>query len=95
MGLTDPTMEARFNALSQNTALIAVDFDGIADDACRRKFQGIPTSWTLKREQIDALLQVGESLLANDPDFSKLLAITGAAAPALPSLEATCKGLKF
>ncbi len=83
------------NEVVENTALIQVDFDAIADRACRRKFQSIATSWTLKDEEIDGLLQVGGALLANDPDFKALLRITGAAAPALPSLREVCGALSF
>lgn len=95
LDLADPQHEERFHKLAENTALIAIDFDAIADTACRRKFQGIATSWTLPPEEIDALLEVGGALLANDPAFADLLRITGAPAPALPSLQETCQSLRF
>ena len=91
----DPVLVERFQQLNRNTAMISIDFDAIADQTCRRKFQGIATSWALGKEEIDSLLQVGEALLANDPQFSKLLAITGAAAPDLPGLNETCENLAF
>lgn len=95
LALKDPTNADRFHKLARNTALISIDFDAIADDTCRRKFQGIPTSWTLKPEQTDAVLRVGGALLANDPAFGDLLRITGAPEPDLPSLEETCATLRF
>ncbi|MBL8688459.1 MAG: patatin-like phospholipase family protein [Rhodospirillaceae bacterium] len=85
----------RFAALARNTALVTIDFDAIADDACRRKFQSIPTSWHIKKEQVDALLEVGGALLANDPSFAKLLSLAGAARPDLPTLADTCGKLAF
>lgn len=95
LDLADKTAAERFQKLGRNTALISVDFDAIADQGCRRKFQGIPTSWTLERAQIDAVLQVGGALLANDPAFADLLRITAAPRPALPSLKETCETLGF
>jgi NTE family protein len=95
LALADPTHADRFHKLAQDTALVSIDFDAIADSTCRRKFQGIPTSWTLKPEQIDAVLRVGGALLTNDPAFADLLRITGASQPALPSLEETCAMLRF
>ncbi len=93
--LADATRADRFRQLAKDTALISIDFDAIADDTCRRKFQSIPTSWTLKPEQADAVLQVGGALLANDPAFTKLLQITGASNTDFPSLEETCAMLRF
>ncbi len=95
MSLADPTRARRFQSLAENTALISIDFDAIADRECRRSFQGIDTSWTLEAEEIDALLQVGGALLANDPEFSDLLRITGAPQTDLPTLEETCAMLRF
>lgn len=90
-GLTDPRAEARFAALEKNTALISVDFDAIAEETCRRKFQAIATSWTLPPRQVDALLEVGQALLANDPAFDRhLLPILDAARPELPTLTHAC-----
>jgi len=93
LALADPTHAARFHNLAANTALISVDFDAIADNSCRRKFQSIPTSWTLDSREVDALMRVGEALLANDPAFADLLRLTGARRPNLPSLAEACTGL--
>ena len=90
LALADPAHADRFHDLASNTALISIDFDAIADDACRRRFQAIPTSWTLKPKDIDAVLRVGPALLGNDPAFADLLRITGAQRPSLPSLAEAC-----
>ncbi len=95
MALADPTRAERFHRLAENTALVSIDFDAIADTTCRRKFQSVPTSWTLKPEQIDAVLRVGGALLANDPAFEDLLRITDAARPDLPDLQEVCTSLQF
>lgn len=88
--LADPVHADRFRALAQNTALISVDFDAIADERCRRSFHTIPTSWTLAPQEIDAVMRVGEALLGNDPSFADLLRLTGAPRPILPSLKEVC-----
>ena len=92
--LGDPVQQARFKALAANTALISVDFDAIIDADCRRKYHSIPTSWSLDKTQVDALMKVGGALLANDPEFPALLRVTGGtlAAP-LPTLAEACAAL--
>lgn len=92
MTLGDPVQGERFRLLAANTALIAVDFDAIPEPVCRRKFHAIPTSWTLKPREVDAVLRIGGALLANDPAFADLLRITGAQPPALPTLQQVCEG---
>ena len=94
LALADPQKEAIYHALAMNTAMISVDFDAIVDENCRRKFQSIPTSWSLKPQQINAVLQVGQALLGSDPEFSHLLEITGGTLKdRLPSVEEACKAL--
>ncbi|OOO01354.1 MAG: hypothetical protein USCGTAYLOR_02450 [Chromatiales bacterium USCg_Taylor] len=94
LALADPVNEARFRSMAENTVLISVDFDAIADSECRRKYQAIPTSWTLEQNQIDAVQTMGQALLANDSAFADLLRITaGRADPSLPSLETACAAL--
>jgi hypothetical protein len=71
-----------------------VDFDAIVDENCRRKFQSIPTSWSLEPQQINAVLQVGQALLGSDPEFPRLLEITGGTLKdRLPSVAEACKAL--
>lgn len=92
LALADPKKEAIFHALAGNTALISVDFDAIVDDDCRRKYHSIPTSWSLDTKQVDAMLTVGQALLASDPAFEMLLKITGGTVTAPPpSVDEACK----
>jgi NTE family protein len=94
LSLHDTVKQARFKELAENTALVSIDFDAIVDADCRRKFQSISTSWSLPKQQIDALMKVGGALLANDPDFSKVLALTGGTVTApLPDIADACKAL--
>lgn len=80
--------------ISNNTFLISIDFDAIENAGCRAAYHSIPTSWTLKSEQVDAILKIGPALLQADPDFPKVLAATGGslAAP-LPKVDTACKAL--
>lgn len=92
LALADPRKEAIYHALAENTALVSVDFDAIVDENCRRKYHSIPTSWSLDAKQVDALLIVGQALLAGDPQFADLLQITGGTLTAqLPSVDEACK----
>lgn len=75
--LADPSKEQLFRDLAANTALISIDFDAIVDADCRRKFHSIPTSWSLTKAQIDAVMKIGPALLAHDPAFEKLKTIVG------------------
>ncbi|HJY82134.1 MAG TPA: patatin-like phospholipase family protein [Candidatus Binatia bacterium] len=92
LALADPKKEAVYHALAGNTALISVDFDAIVDEDCRRKYHSIPTSWSLKAKQVDAVLVMGQALLASDPEFADLLKLTGGTITApLPSVGEACK----
>ena len=94
LDLGDPQKKARFQALAQNTALISIDFDAIVDPDCRRKYHSIPTSWSLDGKQIDAVFKVGQALLSTDPDFQKLLALTGGTvAHPMPTVADACAAL--
>jgi len=94
LALGDPAKEARFRALADNTALISIDFDAIVDTDCRRKYHSIPTSWNLEPNQIDAVFKVGQALLAGDPEFPKLLTLTGGTVTApMPTVEEACGAL--
>jgi NTE family protein len=52
---------------------IQVAFDYLASAEERRWFKNLPTSFELPRETIDKLRAVGRRLLAEDPQFQKLL----------------------
>ncbi len=53
---------------------ISLDFERIADAACRAAFQGIATSWTLKPVEVDALQEMASAMLRNDQQY---LALSG------------------
>lgn len=88
----DAIQQKNYKDLADHTALISIDFDAIVDSECRRKFQSITTSWSLDKEQIDAVLMIGGALLQNNPDFEKLLSLLdNPARPQLPSVEQACQ----
>src|SRR5262249_54993776 len=94
IGIGDPARAARFKALADNTALISIDFDALVDDACRRKYHSIPTSWSLEPKQVDAVFKVGQALLSSDPDFPKLLSLTGGTVThPMPTVVDACAAL--
>lgn len=43
--------------------VVQVDFDFIADDACRRQFKNLATSWALPDSAIDGLTMLGEAMV--------------------------------
>lgn len=53
--------------------LVEINFRTIVDPNERRKFLGMPTSFFLDDDQIDALIAQGRKLLAADPDFQRLI----------------------
>jgi predicted acylesterase/phospholipase RssA len=94
IGINDPAHADRFKALAGNTALISIDFDAIVNDDCRRKYHSIPTSWSLEPKQIDAVTKIGQALLSSDPDFPKLLSLTGGAVThPMPTVDEACAAL--
>jgi len=88
----DDNQQKTYKELADHTALISIDFDAIVDPECRRKFQSINTSWSLDKEQIDALLMIGGALLQNNPEFENLLSLVGnPIRPPLPTVKEVCK----
>ncbi|WP_186002922.1 patatin-like phospholipase family protein [Mycobacterium sp. KBS0706] len=86
-----PPLARNFEAIANNIYVIPVDLDAIGNDKCRLNFQSIGTSWTLSRQQIDALMLVGPALLAAAPDFNRMTtAINAHLAKPLPSLDQAC-----
>lgn len=82
---------ANWRTIANNTFLVAVDFDAIGDSQCRQAYHSIPTSWTLTKGQVDALLKMGPALLAQDPAFADALtAIGGSFARKPESVETLC-----
>lgn len=53
--------------------LLHVSFDRIKDRAKRKRFQSVPTTLELPREDVDMLIEVVPELLQADPEFDLLL----------------------
>ena len=89
----NPVTKANYRAAAQNTKLITVDFDAIDNSECRRKFHSIATSWSLSKEEIDALKAVGGALLVQDPNFAPTMAMIGGqvAANSIASMDDACR----
>ena len=83
------------NARKFRFFFVPVEFDAIEDDACRRDFQSIATSWTLPNKQIDALLIAGQALLKSAPMLKKVVTVLGASGlDKLPEIQDACKLMK-
>ncbi len=54
--------------------LIEVSFDGVQQEQRRLFLNQIPTSLSLSPEQADALIQAGEQLVKENPEFQRLIA---------------------
>ena len=57
--------------------VIEVNFEAIPDPERRKYFLTLPTSFTLSRDQVDALLQIGPALLRAEPEFKELMRSLG------------------
>jgi hypothetical protein len=86
---------ANFRTVANNTQFLAVDFDAIADQRCRKTFHSIDTSWALPGNQLDGLNVMGEALLAQNPDFPKVLtAVNARPGPPFATVEQACAVLQ-
>lgn len=52
---------------------IEVCFDNIQDPAQKRYFKSLPTTFTLKKQQVDCLKKIGARLLTESPQFQSLV----------------------
>lgn len=87
-----PELGANLKAASDHLYVIKVDFDSIADTACRRRFHSVPTSWTLTGQQIDGVMAAGPALLVQAPQFDDALKdIGGTWRGPKPSLADACR----
>ena len=59
----------------------AIDFDYIVDNVCRQRFHSIATSWTLPKEQVNALIDLGETMVLEAPNYQALVQGLGGQAP--------------
>lgn len=76
--LTRSTLREMGRALSTpdhtvRTHFIEVSFDLIEDEKERDSFKRLPTSFVLSEEQVDALLEIGQRLLEESPQFRELV----------------------
>jgi NTE family protein len=86
---------ANFRTVAGNTQFLVVDFDAIADQRCRAAFHSIETSWALPANQLDGLNVMGEALLAQSPDFPKVLqAVNARQGAPFATVEQACAVLK-
>ena len=53
--------------------MIEVNFEALPDPERRKYFLTLPTSFTLSRDQVDALIQIGPELLRAEPQFKEFL----------------------
>ncbi|MDR3528918.1 MAG: patatin-like phospholipase family protein [Rhizomicrobium sp.] len=91
-----PELAARYRFVSAHTHFATVDFDAISDSDCRDNFHSIATSWTLPQRQIDALLQVGQALLVQDPAFQQAVTdLDGKPSGAIPTVAQACTALRL
>ncbi|MGK9231580.1 patatin-like phospholipase family protein [Inquilinus limosus] len=77
-----PQIAKRLRALSENAKFVSVELDAIEPSTCRQKMQGIPTSWTLSEEQLEATLKIGRALFFDNA--KELVATVGGTSPAPP-----------
>lgn len=90
--LRPPPIADNFRSLKRH--YVPVEFEAIGDDACRRRFQSIPTSWTLSSGQVDALLLVGQALLRAAPGMRAAADALGATGlDTLPTVDVACAAL--
>ena len=61
-------------ALKVQTYFVEVSLHEIADPKTRRRFLAIPTSFFLFPGDVDALIDMGRTLVAQSPEFQRLLA---------------------
>jgi NTE family protein len=60
-------------ALNVQTYLVEVSLHDIADPKSRRRFLAMPTSFFLSQGDVDALIDMGRTLLTQSDDFQRLL----------------------
>lgn len=55
------------------TFFVKLDFGGLADPGDKLFFNQIPTSYSLREDQVDRLLVAGRELLRENPEFQRLI----------------------
>jgi NTE family protein len=62
--------------------VVEIAFESLSNEKEREYFDGLPTSFTLSDEAVDRLIDAGRRLLRESPDYQRMLAALGGAAPA-------------
>ena len=70
-----------------NFAIVSIDFDVIPNRQCRGKFTGLATSWHLKNNEIDSLLDLPKRMLADSKDVKHFYEYEGQSQPAIPAAD--------
>ncbi|HVO16724.1 MAG TPA: patatin-like phospholipase family protein [Alphaproteobacteria bacterium] len=87
LGQLDQLLDDRFKPKS----IVLVDFDLIADRACRSYFHNMATSWTLPPRQVDDLIALGKAMVLQSPRYQAMVAaLGGRVPPARPTVEEIC-----
>ena len=73
----DKLIDKGFNPRS----VVPVDFDFIADAACRARFHNMATSWTLPADQVDDLIALGKAMVLQSPSYKAMVAALGGTVP--------------
>lgn len=74
--------------------VIGVDFEKIADFDCREAFQAIATSWTLRRNETDALQEMASAMLRADSRYLEMAGQPPNDALAQARAESACRRLR-
>ena len=53
--------------------MVEINFEALADPAQRQYFLGLPTTFALPHQDIHALIEVGQTLLAADPAYQAVV----------------------
>lgn len=73
------------------TCVVEVTFEALRDDAQRRRFLEMPTTFQLPRQDVEDLVALGGRLLDESPDFQRLLRSLGGTPPsAAPGDDPNC-----
>jgi NTE family protein len=87
-GATEAEAEAMFP--KKDVKVMDVTFDHLSDPAEKAYFENLPTSFVLKEEQVDRLIEVSGRLMRQSPTYQQILQSMGAitTTPATPATTA-------
>ncbi len=70
-GLTRAEAEAKYPNVE--FYVVDINFDNISDPVRREYFENLPTSFSLKEEQVDNLIEIGGELMRQSPVYQQVL----------------------